>query len=159
VIPSPHFAIFAVVMFVFCLGANAFWLVHKLFWHRHRRIFWCTVGVVVIGIGGLIITGADEIVSRVAWSLAENDKLGRQGACNTLKAFGTVLVIAPIILVLVTVWLPKLGGRSVMSYFAVLLVGVCSSLIYISPISEKLARAVFSEEALKVPSHCVIAGP
>jgi hypothetical protein len=46
-----------------------------------------------------------------------------------------------------------------MSYFAILLVGVCSSLIYTSPISEKLARAVFSEEALKVPSHCVIAGP
>jgi hypothetical protein len=160
VTPSPHFA---VALLVFVLGGNALLLAHKVFWHRHRRIYWYTAGAIVIGIGGLIVTGAAEIVAPWIWPVpldpAEADKFRRQVDCDMPRAFGTALVFMPIVLLLASAWLRTFDGRPVMSYLAILLFGVCCSLFYISPVSEKLARTVFSEETLKVPSHCMEAGP
>jgi hypothetical protein len=151
-----------VAILVVALGGNGLWLAHKLFWDRQRRVFWYTAGTIVIGIGCLVLTGVAEGIARWLWPLAldpaEAQKFQRQLACDEPKLKGFMLIMAPVVVILVPVWLLKVRQRRSWEISATLLLALCISMLYASPLAEKLARAVFSEDALKVPSHCTQLG-
>jgi hypothetical protein len=66
-----------------------------------------------------------------------------------------MLIMAPVVLILVPFWLLKMQHQQWgMRVLATLILAMCIAVLYGSPLPEKLARSLFPEDALKVPSHC-----
>jgi hypothetical protein len=150
---------YGVSLFALFFGINGIWLAHKLFWERQRQIFWFSAGAIVIGIGCLVPTGAADSIARWLWPLtldpAAAEKFRRQLPCEEPRLKGLAVIMAPIVLILVPVWLLKMRReRRSMRILATLVLATCIALLYGSPLPERLARSVFPEDALKVPSHC-----
>jgi hypothetical protein len=147
-----------VALLVFFLGSNGIWLAHRLFWDRQRQIFWYSTAGIVIGIGCLVFTGAAESVARWLWPLAldpvEAGRFQQHLPCNEPRLKGFMLIMAPVVLILVPVWLLKIRGHRGKEILATLVLAALIVLVYGSPLPEKLARSVFPEDTLKVPSHC-----
>jgi hypothetical protein len=65
-----------------------------------------------------------------------------------------MLIVGPVLALLAPVLVFKYWRSWLKILFGVFVFNLLYFLLYVSPIPEKLARLVFSEDTLKVPNHC-----
>jgi hypothetical protein len=147
-----------VAMLALFLGVNGIWLAGRLFWHRQRSMFWLASSIILAGVAYLILTGLAEDVARGLWPVAFDPTKGKEymlrAPCERLRGLGFMIIVAPIVLVLVPILLLSYRSRPRFVSLTTVLFGVSAFLLYVSPMSEKLARLILPEDMLRVPSHC-----
>jgi uncharacterized membrane protein HdeD (DUF308 family) len=139
-------------------GGNGIALVRQLLWRRSPTLFWLASTLIVVGVGYIVATGAAESIARSLWPVpfdaVKTKEFELRAPCVTPRLLGVMLIVGPALAVLAPVLMFKYKR-----IWLKILFGVCVSLLYffllyVSPIPEKLARLVFSEDTLKVPYHC-----
>jgi hypothetical protein len=136
-------------------GINGIALAHYLFWRRSPTLFWLASAFVVICVGYAVLTSGAESIARSLWPetfdpvKAAEFKL--RAACQTPRLLGFMLIAGPVGVLLAPVLLFKYRRAAIWVTMGFSLLAFA---LYASPLPEKLARAVFSESALKVPDHC-----
>ena len=111
----------------------------------------------MVGVGYIVATGAAESIARSLWPVpfdaVKTKEFELRAPCTTPRLLGVMLVVGPLRAVLAPVLMIKYK-----SIWLKILFGVCVTLLYFllhaSPIPEKLARLVLSEDTLRVPEHC-----
>jgi hypothetical protein len=147
---------FGVVIFCFFFGVNGIWLAHRLLWRRAPALFWLASTVIVLSIGYLVSTGEAESIARSLWPMGLDEAKSKESqlrsACMEPKMLGTMLVVAPIMVVLVPLMLKEKRTwlRALVNVcFVVLFFGVL-----ISPIPEKLSSLALPDIVQRLPDHC-----
>jgi uncharacterized membrane protein HdeD (DUF308 family) len=146
-----------VVVVALFLGLNGIALAHRLLWRRSPALFWLASTLIVVGIGYIVATGSAENVARSLWPVpfdpVKTEEFKLRAPCEAPRLLGISLILSPVLLV-VPFLLYKFWRRP----WPVILFSACFTLLYfflyLSPIPEKVARVVFSEDVLKVPDHC-----
>jgi hypothetical protein len=154
-------AFFVAVIF----GVNRVALARYLLWRRWPALFWLISMLIVVVLAYLIGTGASENIAYSLWPRVfdpiQRKELGLRAQCERPRMLGLWLIFMPPLLSVVVYKIYRFGLVGALQSHrhrdAIVLV-VCSVLLYVSPIPEKLARLVFPEEMLKVPGHCTSSG-
>jgi drug/metabolite transporter (DMT)-like permease len=147
-----------IAMIALFLGGNGIALAHWLFWRRSPRLFWLSSALIVVGVAVLVLSGGAENIERtsIVFEPAKRDQLDRLATCQLPRMLGSMLIFAPIVVLLGPVLLYKTykSGRYWMAVLVAGTIGVVFQLVYLSPIPEAVAARAFSDEVLKVPDNC-----
>jgi hypothetical protein len=145
--------------FALFFGINGIALAHRLLWRRSPALFWLASASIVMVGGYLIGTGAAEDIVRFLWPVpfdpVKTKEFERHAPCQGPRILGLFLLMGPMMPII----LGAVLHYKIKHAWPTLVFSVCSLLLYISPLPEKLAHLALPEEVLKLPSHCAQATP
>jgi hypothetical protein len=133
-------------------------LARYLLWRRSPTLFWLASTLIVVGVGYIVATSAAESIARSLWPIpfdpVKTKEFELRAPCETPRLLGVMLIVGPVLALLAPVLVSKYWGSWGKILFGVCVFNLLYFLLHFSPVPEKLARLVFSEDTLKVPNHC-----